>query len=159
MVVFVDTSILVVEDDLAVQEFIAGVLRLEGAIVVAASTGAEALSLVNSAASPYHLVVLDLRLPDITGWDVLDGIRRTYPSAADCPVVLLTASGDDESGRRAAGAGRGVPHQTHWGQRARRRPHAVPSPGSVTAQPTLFDVAAHRDPPHRPRRRAVPPGP
>ena len=107
MVVFVDTSILVVEDDLAVQEFIAGVLRLEGAIVVAASTGAEALSLVNSAASPYHLVVLDLRLPDITGWDVLAGIRRTYPSAADCPVVILTASGDDESGRRAAGLGVG----------------------------------------------------
>ena len=107
MVVFVDTSILVVEDDLAVQEFIAGVLRLEGAIVAAASTGQEALSLVNSAASPYHLVVLDLCLPDITGWDVLDGIRRTYASAADCPVVLLTASVDDESRHRAASAGVG----------------------------------------------------
>ncbi len=103
MDVLIDTSILVVEDDLAVQEFVAGVLRLEGAIVVAASTGADALSLVNSAASPYHLVVLDLCLPDITGWDVLDGIRLTYPSPAECPVVILTADVDDESRRRAAG--------------------------------------------------------
>ena len=90
----------------AVREFIAGVLRLEGAMVAAASTGAEALALVNGAA-PYHLVVLDLCLPDITGWDVLDGIRRAYPSAADCTVVLLTASVDDESRHRAASAGVG----------------------------------------------------
>ena len=34
VVVFVDTSILVVDDDLAVQEFIAGVLRLEGGQLV-----------------------------------------------------------------------------------------------------------------------------
>lgn len=84
-----------------------GVLHLEGAIVVAASTGAEALSLVNSAVSPYHLVILDLFLPDIMGWDVLDGIRRTYPSPAECPVVILTASVNDESRRRAASLGVG----------------------------------------------------
>ncbi len=84
----------------------AGVLRLEGAIVATASTGEEALSLVNSAA-PYHLVVLDLCLPGITGWDVLDGIRLTYPSQAECPVVVLTARADDESRRRAASAGVG----------------------------------------------------
>ncbi len=82
-------------------------LRLEDAVVATASTGQEALSLVDSAASPYHLVVMDLCLPDITGWDVLAGIRCTYPSAADCPVVILTASVDDENRRRAASSGVG----------------------------------------------------
>lgn len=103
----IGARILVVEDDLAVLEFIAGVLRLEDAVVTTASTGEQALFLVNGTAPPYDLVTLDLCLPDITGWDVLDGIRRAYPLAADCPVVLLTASVDDESRHRAASAGVG----------------------------------------------------
>ena len=99
-------SILLVEDNIGVQRFIARVLRLEGAIVATVSTGEEALSLITSAA-PYDLVVLDLCLPDMTGWDVLDGIRLTYPSQAACPVVILTARSDDESRRRAASLGVG----------------------------------------------------
>ncbi|MBI5283995.1 MAG: response regulator [Chloroflexi bacterium] len=97
-----DASILLVEDDLGVQAFIARVLRLEGASVATASTGREALSRVTDARR-YNLIVLDLCLPDMIGWDVLDGIRLIYPSQEACPVVILTAMVDENSRRLAAG--------------------------------------------------------
>jgi CheY-like chemotaxis protein len=105
-VVLSNASILVVEDDLAVQRFIRRTLSFEGSLVVTASTGEQALSLVNGAAA-YHLAVLDLDLPDMTGWDVLDAIRRVYRSHAQCPVIVLTSSTDDENRRLAASLGVG----------------------------------------------------
>ncbi len=102
----IDASILLVEDDLGVQAFVARVLRLEGATVSTASTGEEALALITNSV-PYHLVILDLGLPDMTGWEVLNGIRLTCPSQAACPVVILTAMADDDNRRLAAGRGVG----------------------------------------------------
>jgi two-component system OmpR family response regulator len=96
--------VLVVEDETAVRTFIASVLRFEGAAVDTASTGAEALACIQDG-GPFGLVTLDLCLTDISGWDVLDGIRLVYPSQRDCPVAVLSARTDAESQERAARMG------------------------------------------------------
>jgi CheY-like chemotaxis protein len=93
--------ILVVEDDPAVSAFIKRVLQFEGATVSAAATGLDAIALVRTE-GPYHLALLDLCLPDIHGWEVLDRIREIHPIASDCPVAVLTAGIDEENQRRAA---------------------------------------------------------
>ena len=98
---FRGARILVIEDEPQVRAFIIRVLQLEGAAVVAASTGAAGLASIRDD-GPFHLVTLDLRLPDISGWDVLDAIRARHPSQAECHVVVLSASEDGENRALAA---------------------------------------------------------
>jgi signal transduction histidine kinase len=68
--------------------------------VTDASTLAEALALVEG--GEFHVVLLDLSLPDATGLDGLRGIQAAYP---DIPVVVLTGLNDPEVSTRAVQAG------------------------------------------------------
>ena len=98
--------ILVVEDEPQVQDFVSRVLQLEGATVVTASTGSEALARMEDA-GPFRVVTLDLCLPDISGWEVLEAIRLIPASAAACAVVVLSAGPGEEIARRSAAMGAG----------------------------------------------------
>jgi CheY-like chemotaxis protein len=63
-------------------------LREEGFRVHAVSSGTEALHEVK-ASSP-DLAVVDVRLPDMTGWDLCRAIKRD-PNAGNPPILMLTA--------------------------------------------------------------------
>jgi DNA-binding response OmpR family regulator len=78
--------ILIVEDDAALARGLAGTLKLSGFSVDHEADGAEAAALAVS--EPYSLVVLDLGLPNLSGFDVLRQIRR---SGSKVPVMILTA--------------------------------------------------------------------
>jgi CheY-like chemotaxis protein len=78
--------LLVVEDNLAEQLSIRELLGHHDIDVSVAATGMEALSAVSE--STYDCMVLDLRLPDMTGFEVLERLRDT-PSG-DLPVVVFT---------------------------------------------------------------------
>ena len=82
-------TILIVEDDAAIAQVLHRLFKLEGFGCVSADTGAEALDLV--AASAADLVVLDLMLPDMSGYEVCARLRK--PDAAPIPIVMLTAMG------------------------------------------------------------------
>jgi CheY-like chemotaxis protein/signal transduction histidine kinase len=79
--------LLVVEDNPAEQLSIKELLGYDDIDVTVAATGAEAIEAVNEHA--FDCVVLDLRLPDISGFDVLERFRDT-PSLGDLPVVVFT---------------------------------------------------------------------
>jgi len=80
-------TVVVVDDDLAVRQLFADGLEPMGIAVHPAASGEEALSTV--AADPDVCVVLtDVRMPRMDGWDLEREIRRVQP---DLPVVLLTA--------------------------------------------------------------------
>ena len=79
--------LLVVEDNPAEQLSIKELLGYEDIDVTVVATGAEAVQSVGEQA--FDCVVLDLRLPDISGFDVLERFRDT-PSLSDLPVVVFT---------------------------------------------------------------------
>jgi HAMP domain-containing protein/CheY-like chemotaxis protein/signal transduction histidine kinase len=79
--------LLVVEDNLAEQLSIKELLGYDDIDVTVVATGAEAITAVSEQA--FDCVVLDLRLPDISGFDVLERFRDT-PSLGDLPVIVFT---------------------------------------------------------------------
>ena len=81
--------ILVVDDEEAIRELVGSYLRTEGFDVAEAVDGEDALSQIAQRAP--ELVVLDLRLPGISGLDVLREIRRTSAMY----VIVLTARADE----------------------------------------------------------------
>jgi CheY-like chemotaxis protein len=88
-------TILLVEDDLDIRDVVQEVLEEQGHDVVPARTGRQALEfLALDSHSPPDLVILDLMMPIMTGWQVLETIRRT-PQLADIPVVVVTAATQD----------------------------------------------------------------
>jgi CheY-like chemotaxis protein/HAMP domain-containing protein/signal transduction histidine kinase len=79
--------LLIVEDNAAEQMSIKELLGHDDIEIVTTATGAEALSTLRE--NPCDCVVLDLRLPDMTGFEVLDRIRKD-DSLSDVPVVVFT---------------------------------------------------------------------
>jgi len=82
-----EETILLVDDDAALLEVMSIVLSSEGYKVITAVDGAEALREVEREA--LELVILDVMLPRISGFEVLKKIREK----SDVPVVMLTAKG------------------------------------------------------------------
>jgi two-component system OmpR family response regulator len=80
------TRILFVEDDEALARGVTALLRDSGYSVDAVATGADALSL--AALEPYNLIILDVGLPDMSGFDVLRTLRHERTRT---PIMLLTA--------------------------------------------------------------------
>jgi two-component system alkaline phosphatase synthesis response regulator PhoP len=83
--------ILIVEDEVAIRAALAESLRLDGHRVVEAGTLAEGRALL--AAQLPDLVLLDVRLPDGNGLELLREIRAR---GAEVPVLVLTARGAEE---------------------------------------------------------------
>jgi signal transduction histidine kinase len=95
-------QILVVEDERDVSKVISINLKLEGMDVVVAYDGPTALEKIK--ASKPDCVVLDVMLPQISGWDILKYIKAN-PSTADIPVVMVTAQVTERDQLRGLGAG------------------------------------------------------
>jgi DNA-binding NtrC family response regulator len=84
--------ILIVEDDDGLRELIAEHLTKEGFAVAQAPTGAGALERLNS--FTYDGLVIDLKLPDANGLDILDAALTRYPAMAS--VVIAADGGIEE---------------------------------------------------------------
>src|SRR6185436_21134841 len=80
----------VVEDEPDLLEVTRFALECEGFAVETARNGQEALELLRAGARP-GLVLLDLMMPVMNGWELLDKIART-PSLQGIPIVVLTAA-------------------------------------------------------------------
>ncbi len=80
--------ILIVDDDLALTEMLKFVLEREGFETRSAFSGEQALQTLRN--EPVDLVVLDVMLPDIDGFEISQRIRRT-PAAAGVPILMLSA--------------------------------------------------------------------
>jgi CheY-like chemotaxis protein len=81
-------TVLVVEDNRISREGLAVVLREEGAVVALAADGQETLTYLRSQPPP-DLVLLDMMMPRMDGWQFLVE-RRRDPALAAVPVVITT---------------------------------------------------------------------
>lgn len=81
-------KILIVDDDQNICELLRLYIEKENYEVAIANTGKQALNLFNS----FHpdLILLDIMLPELDGWQVCREIRKT----SSCPIIMLTAKGE-----------------------------------------------------------------
>ena len=95
-------KILLVEDDMALSAVYRSRLEIEGFDVREANNGEDALS----ATVEYRpdLILLDVMMPKISGFDVLD-ILRTTPETANVRIIMLTALSQPKDKERAESLG------------------------------------------------------
>ena len=90
-------TVLIIEDEPDIQNFISRVLELEGYHVLKAGDGKTGLDIIRE--NSVALVLLDLRLPGPDGWSVLRAMKRN-PEFSKIPVVVLTTVAESVQRRR-----------------------------------------------------------
>jgi two-component system response regulator MprA len=85
-------KIMLIEDDSDLADTLADVLTMEGYRIVYAADGMAALALLAESELP-DLILLDLLMPNMNGWEFREAQRRNERLAA-IPVVVLSATGE-----------------------------------------------------------------
>lgn len=88
-------TILIVDDDPRMAERISGYLLQAGYNTVIATSGQEALT--RAAREQPVAITLDIIMPDMDGWEVLQGLKNS-PETKNIPVIIVTVSKDKELG-------------------------------------------------------------
>lgn len=83
--------LLVVDDDHDIRLSLQDVLEVEGYRVITASSGREALEFLRQGLRP-ELILLDLMMPDVSGWEFRVR-QRMEPELASIPVVVVSGQG------------------------------------------------------------------
>jgi CheY-like chemotaxis protein len=81
-------SVLLVEDDRDIREAVSAVLEAEGYTVLTAENGHEALKVLERGQP--CVVLLDLMMPVMNGWDFMEAVKKTR-RLEDLPVVVVSA--------------------------------------------------------------------
>jgi len=103
-------TILVIDDDQATHRLVAENLKPLGACFLAATTGAAGLELAR--AERPDLILLDVRLPDRQGWEVLHDLKAD-PATVDLPVIVVSVV-DRESLGFSLGAADYIVKPVNW---------------------------------------------
>ncbi len=85
-------SILIVDDN---PKYLADALPMYGYDVTVAEDGLEALKIINKENSHFDLILLDVMMPNMDGWDTLKAIRKNKDTERT-PVIMLTAVSEDQ---------------------------------------------------------------
>ncbi len=95
-------KVLLVEDDINLREIYSARFAAENYQVITASDGEEALA--TAVRERPDLIVLDVMMPKISGFDVLDILRST-PETKDTKVIMMTALSQDSDRQRGESLG------------------------------------------------------
>ena len=86
-------KILVVDDEAINLQVLDNQLTMKGYAVIKARNGEEALNIIFNENQPVDLIILDIMMPIISGFDVCKKVREKY-SATEIPILMLTAKDD-----------------------------------------------------------------
>jgi CheY-like chemotaxis protein len=86
-----DKVILVVDDSATVRKFVAASLNMKGFRVITAADGIEALE--KMPADKFDLIILDLNMPDMDGFEFMRSVRET-PEYSEIPIIILSSMTD-----------------------------------------------------------------
>jgi CheY-like chemotaxis protein len=84
-------GVLIVDDDADIRSILGQILQMQGYSVQTAANGREALEALSSGLPP-RVIVLDLMMPVMSGWD-FRAQQRLRPEVAAVPVIVLTGGG------------------------------------------------------------------
>ncbi len=93
-------KILVVDDNSDVRYVVSMILKKGGYSTVEAANGRECLQKIKE--TDPILVILDIMMPDMDGWEVCKAIKETTP---DLPISILSACGSEDDIKRSLAAG------------------------------------------------------
>ena len=96
------TNILIVDDETVALRILQYTLNKQGYSVQTASSGDEALRLASQ--TTFELMILDISMPMMDGVELLTELRQ-LSETANTPIIMLTASSQDEDRVRAENAG------------------------------------------------------
>ncbi len=82
------TRILVIDDDVAVTDLLSLLLKSQGFEVAASNNSGDGLNMIRE--NPPDLVVLDLMMPEVDGWEVCRAVR----AFSQVPIIILSALND-----------------------------------------------------------------
>ena len=85
-------KVLVIDDDDDLCDTLRELLEEHGHAVACASNGRQALDLLHAASPLPDVILLDLMMPVMNGWD-FRGVQKRDPALASIPVVVITATG------------------------------------------------------------------
>ena len=88
--------IMIIEDDEEMRSLLKDFFEEEGFEIDSVSNGVDALRMLSK--DHFDLVITDIRMPGLTGLDILPRIRRLKP---ETPIIVMTAYGSDDVRRRA----------------------------------------------------------
>jgi signal transduction histidine kinase/ActR/RegA family two-component response regulator len=91
-------QVLVVDDDETVRTALGDMLRGAGYGVTLAASGLEGIAKVREREGPFHLVVTDLGMPDVPGWEVVEAVKQVETAT---PVVIMSGFDRARATRRA----------------------------------------------------------
>jgi DNA-binding NtrC family response regulator len=92
--------ILIIEDDREMRSLLEDFLKDEGYKTDSANNGSEAFGKL--AREPFDLVITDIRMPGLSGFDVLSAVKKFQ---LELPVIVITAFGGEEVYRRSMARG------------------------------------------------------
>ena len=92
--------ILIIEDDEEMRSLLEDFLKDEGYEADSADNGSEAFGRL--AQEPFDLVITDIRMPGLTGLDILSSVKKFQPKL---PVIVITSFGGEEVYRRSMARG------------------------------------------------------
>lgn len=90
-------TIMVIEDDESIRQTIALALEIKGYEVISVSDGREAIDQLSDKARPC-LILLDLMMPVLDGWEFLDELKKLPQEIAQIPTIVISAF-NDKSGK------------------------------------------------------------
>jgi CheY-like chemotaxis protein len=91
-----EKRILIVEDDEEMRALLRDLIEEEGYKTDSVNNGSEAFHRL--AKESFDLIITDIRMPGLTGLDILPGMKKLQPQA---PVIVITAFGSEEVQRKA----------------------------------------------------------
>lgn len=90
------SRILIVEDDEEMRALLSDMIEEEGYEAASVNNGSEAFRKL--AKESFDLIITDVRMPGLTGLDILPGIKKLQP---DVPIIVITAFGSEEVQKKA----------------------------------------------------------
>jgi CheY-like chemotaxis protein len=126
-------TILLVEDDVDVRSSVAGALEDEGHRVLVAENGREGLRLIREERHRPDLILLDMMMPEMNGWEFREEQVKD-PELAAIPVIVFTAYGVPTDTAAQLGVAGFLKKPLRLGQlldtveRMARQPEASPGP-------------------------------
>jgi len=88
--------ILVIEDDAEMRSLLKDFLEEDGFEIDSVNNGSEAFRTI--AREPFDLIITDIRMPGLTGLDILPGMKKLQPEIS---IIVITAFGSEEVRRKA----------------------------------------------------------